>query len=381
MKALLLCQNLNVGGAEELVLGASTHLRAVGVNAGVVAITQRGPIAEEIARAGVPVHDAPGQPGPRDTVAFIRLVRLLRREAPDVVHTYLLNANLYGRLAALAAGVPVVLASEQNVYADKSRRHVVIERLLAPATYRVVACCRAVGDSYQRQVGVDPDKIAVVYNGVRFGPAPGPENRAPALTRLSLDPGMLVLGTLGRLTEQKGQVVLLQALARLAPRFPRLHLMIAGQGPLRGTLEAVAARLGVGDRVHFVGMRRDRATLYAATDLFILPSRWEGLSLALIEAMGAGRPIVATAVGGNPEVITHGQTGLLVPPDGPAGLADGIESLLVGTELRAALGSQAAITARARFSIERHVSEIAALYRAGLAERAGAAAAPTRVGS
>ena len=381
MKALLLCQNLNVGGAEELVLGASAHLGAVGVDAGVGAVSRRGPVAEEIARAGLPVHLAPGQPGPRDPAAFVRLVRLLRREAPDVVHTYLLNANLYGRLAAIAAGVPLVLAAEQNVYRDKSRRHAAMERLLAARTFRVVACCRAVGEFYRRQVGLDPRKIAVVYNAVRFGPLPTTANRAPALARLGLDPDALVLGTLGRLAEQKGHHVLLRALARLAPMFPRLALMIAGEGPLRAELEAEAEQLGARDRVHFVGVRRDRETLYAAIDVFVLPSLWEGLSLALIEAMGAGRPIVATDVGGNPEVVEDGRTGLIVPPNEPASLADALASLLADADRRVALGSRASGVARTRFSIERHVGEVAALYHQGLAERARAGAAITRVGS
>ena len=145
MKALFLCQNLGVGGAEELILGASSALPAVGVETGVVALTRRGPIADEIEAAGVPVHLVAGEPGPRDPAAFVRLVRLLQREQPDVVHTFLIVAGIYGRLAAFAAGVPLVLAAEQNVYARKPKRHALIERALAARTYRVVACCEVVG--------------------------------------------------------------------------------------------------------------------------------------------------------------------------------------------------------------------------------------------
>jgi glycosyltransferase involved in cell wall biosynthesis len=379
MKALLLCQNLGVGGAEELVLGASTGLPSEGVETGVVAITRRGPIAEEIARAGVRVHLARGQPGPRDPAAFLRLVRLLRDERPDVVHTYLLNAGLYGRLAAIAAGVPVILAAEQNVYRRKKRRHAILERLLAARTFRVVACCRTVGDFYRRQTGVPADKIAVVYNAARFGPEPSPADREPARRALGLPPEAIVLGTLGRLTEQKGQAVLLRAVADLAPRFPELVLFLAGDGPLRAELEAFAERLGVGSRVRFLGVRRDRAALYAAMDAFVLPSLWEGLSLSLVEAMGAGRPVVATTVGGNPEVVEQGRTGLLVPPEEPAALAAAIVELLRDRQLAAEIGRAAAREARARFSIEEHVARIAALYREGLGR--AATAPPASVGT
>ena len=146
-------------------------------------------------------------------------------------------------------------------------------------------------------------------------------------------------------------------------------LLVAGAGPLREDLEAEAARLGLADRVRFLGVRRDRATLYAAMDLFVLPSRWEGLSLALVEAMGAGRAVVATDVGGNPEVVQHGRTGLLVPPGDAGALADAIGKVARDRELRASLGDAAAADARSRFSIEQHVAQLSALYRRGLAER------------
>jgi glycosyltransferase involved in cell wall biosynthesis len=178
-----------------------------------------------------------------------------------------------------------------------------------------------------------------------------------------------VVGTLGRLTEQKGHRTLLQAVASLVRNVPNLVLLLAGAGPLRAELESEAARLGLADHVRFLGMRRDRATLYAAMDIFVLPSRWEGLSLALVEAMGAGRAIVATEVGGNPEVVRHRQTGLLVPPVDAGALSDALLTLATDRQLRASLGDAAAADARMRFSIERHVTELAALYRQGLGER------------
>jgi glycosyltransferase involved in cell wall biosynthesis len=368
---MFICQNLNVGGAEELILGASTAVPAVGVQAEVVALGRRGPVADEIEAAGVPVHLVPGQPGPRDPASFMRLVRLLRREQPDVVHTFLIVAGIYGRLAAFAAGVPLVLAAEQNVYARKPRRHALMERALASRTFRIVACCEVVGRYYQQQVGVPRSKIAVIYNAVRFGRLPLPTDAETARFALRLPPESVVLGTLGRLTEQKGQRTLLRALASLVREIPQLVLFLAGTGPLQAALEAEAARLGLADHVRFLGVRRDRATLYAAMDVFVLPSRWEGLSLALVEAMGTGRAVVATNVGGNPEVVTHGETGLLVPADEVEALAEAIRGLARDKERREALGAAAAETARRRFSIEQHAADLAALYRLGLAERTG----------
>jgi glycosyltransferase involved in cell wall biosynthesis len=358
-----------VGGAEELILGAGTALPAVGVESGVVALTRKGPIADEIAAAGVPLHLVTGQPGPRDPAAYVRLVRLLQRERPDVVHTFLIAASIYGRLAAFAAGVPLVLAAEQNVYRRKPRRHALLERALAARTYRVVACCEVVGRFYQQQVGVPASKVAVIYNAVRFGRRPDAADAIAARAALGLPPDALVLGTLGRLTEQKGHRVLLRALAEVAQTVPSVMLLLAGTGALRDDLGAEAARLGLAGRVRFLGLRRDRETLYAAMDTFVLPSHWEGLSLALVEAMGAGRAVVATSVGGNPEVVSDGRTGLLVPPDDHQALADALIQVGIDRELRGALGEAAAADARSRFSIEQHVAQLAALYRQGLAER------------
>jgi glycosyltransferase involved in cell wall biosynthesis len=360
---MFVCQNLNVGGAEELILGASTTLPAHGVQAEVVALGRRGPVADEIEAAGVPVHLIPGQPGPRDPAAFARLVRLLRREQPDVVHTFLIVAGIYGRLAAFAAGVPLVLAAEQNVYARKPRRHALMERALATRTYRVVACCEVVGRYYQRQVGVPRSKIAVLYNAVRFGRLPLPTDAETARFALRLPPESVVLGTLGRLTEQKGQRTLLLALASLVREIPNLVLFLAGAGPLQAALEAEAARLGLADHVRFLGVRRDRATLYAAMDVFVLPSRDEGYGIVFLEAMAMGVPVVGTRVIGSMEAVEDGVTGLLVPyADAPA-LARAVSRIFTDPELGRCLRGAAAERVRHRFSRERSVSQIEALYR------------------
>ncbi|MFN8522547.1 MAG: glycosyltransferase [Chloroflexota bacterium] len=370
MKALLICQRLGVGGAEELVLGASTHLHQVGVTAEVVALTDRGAVATEIEAAGVPLHLVTGKPGPRDPRAFARLVRLIRDRRPDVVHTYLLAACIYGRLAAMIARVPVIVASEQNVYRQKARRHAIMERALAVGTHRIIACCDTVARHYHEQTGVSSQQIATVYNAVRFPASPGQAARRAARGSLGISPDSFVIGTLGRLTEQKGHDILVDAMAR-GPLQGDAVAIIAGDGPLRSTLERRAADAGVKERTRFLGIRRDRDVLYAAMDAFVLPSRWEGLSLALVEAAGSGLPIVATTVGGNAEVVTDGSTGLLVPADDAEALARSLGRVRADRDLAGALGDRAAQDARPRFSIERHVQLTRDIYAQGLAARHG----------
>lgn len=361
LKILYLAQHLTMGGAEELLRGVAPGLSRERFEVVVGCLTREGIIARELRGAGVRVVGLPGEPGPRDPLALLRLLRFIRAEQPDIVHTFLLNAGLYGRLAAWLAGVPAIYHSEQNIYVRRSRRHLALERFLAGRTTRLVACCRAVAEFYAAQVGIDPERLEVIYNAVDFAAVEPRPDRAAARAELGLSPDDRVLGCLGRLAEQKGHAVLLAALAKLGD--PSVKLVLAGQGPLRATLEAQAERLGLGERVCFLGVRRDRDVLYAAMDVFVLPSRWEGLSLALVEAAGLGLPIVATEVGGNAEVVGGEPGAWLVQPEDPLALAAALREAI---ELAHTGGRVDRPAVRQRFSLSRHLALLEASYRGAL---------------
>jgi glycosyltransferase involved in cell wall biosynthesis len=368
LKVLYLVQHLTMGGAEELLRGIATGLPPERFEVVVGCFTREGIIARELREAGIRVELLPGEPGPRDPNAFWRLLLFVRAERPDVVHTFLLNAGLYGRLAAWLARVPAIYHAEQNVYADRSRRHLAFERFLAPRTTRVVACCRAVADFYASQVGVGRERLEVIYNAVDFAAVAPRPDRERARAELGFGPDDLVLGCLGRLTEQKGHDVLLEAIARFQPRAQRgrLRLLLAGQGPWQARLGEQAAALGLVDQVQLLGIRRDRDTLYAAMDVFVLPSRWEGLSLALAEAAGVGLAVVATDVGGNAEVI-DGQPGAwLVPPEDPDALASALSAATaVASHVRCFHRPEV----RERFSLETHLRQLEESYLGALTQK------------
>jgi glycosyltransferase involved in cell wall biosynthesis len=366
LKVLFLAQNLTTGGAEELLLLLATHLPAERFEIVVGCLSHEGIIAHELRQAGVRVELMAGEPGPRDPRAFWRLVRFIRLVRPDVVHTFLLNAGLYGRLAAWLAGVPTIYHAEQNIYERKPRRHLLLERFLGARTTRVIACCHAVGDFYQRQVGLDSRRLEVIYNSVDFASLEPRTERPAARAELGYEPKHIVLGCVGRLTEQKAQDVLLNALARLIERLPELRLFMAGEGRSRASLERQVSSLGLGDRVRFLGLRRDRGTLYSAMDVFVLPSRWEGLSLALVEAAGLGLPLVATNVGGNAEVVQPGPGVWLVPPEDTSSLEQALAeaAVVVGDrpgEMQHPLFVRHAV--RERFGLDRHLGLLEASYR------------------
>lgn len=361
LKVLYLAQHLTMGGAEELLRGVATGLPTERFEVVVGCLTREGVIARELRAAGLRVVLLPGEPGLRDQAAFLRLLRFIRAERPAVVHTFLLNAGLYGRLAAWLARVPAIYHAEQNVYVQKSPRHLALERFLAARTTRVVACCRAVADFYAAQVGIAAARLEVIYNAVDFSLVEPRRDPAAARAELGLAADDLVLGTLGRLAEQKAHDVLLAALAKLAD--PSVKLILAGQGPLQAALEERAEQLGLGRRVRFLGVRRDRDVLYAAMDVFVLPSRWEGLSLALVEAAGVGLPIVATDVGGNAEVVGTERAAWLVRPDDPDGLAAALHEALGHARTTGPLERP---SVRERFSLDRHLEQLEASYRGAL---------------
>jgi glycosyltransferase involved in cell wall biosynthesis len=362
LRVLHIIASLGIGGAERLVLSAARGLPRDRFDQAICCLAERGARAAEAEAAGVPVYSIDSFPGIRHPLAFARLVRILRRVRPAIVHTHLQSANLYGRLAARLVGVPVVVSTEHNVYRDKPRRYVVVERLLARKTDAIVAVSAEVQRFLSHQLRLPPSAIRVVHNGVALEESSA-AGAAEVRARLTVGAGGIRLATVASLTPKKGHDVLLRALARLKRDGIDCAAAFAGEGGERRRLEAAIARLDLGDRVHLLGAVVNVADVLAAIDVFVLPSRVEGLPLALLEAMAAGKPVVATAVGGVPEVIEPGVNGLLVPPDDDAALAGAIATLARSPDLRARYGGAAAVTIeRGGFTEAAYLASLSNLY-------------------
>jgi glycosyltransferase involved in cell wall biosynthesis len=358
-----------VGGAEEMVLNLVRHLPADKYEPMVCAIHEAGPVGREIAAADVPFRTLGCVPGLRDPLAVAAIYRYLRDTRPDIVHTFLLTASLYGRLAAIAARVPIVIGTEVNIYEHKRRHHAIAERLLMAGTDCVIASAASVKTFYVDQIRAEPSRVEVIYNAVDFGMLRATASREMIRSRITVPATALVATVIARLTEQKGHGVLFEALAS-TPALQSLHLVVVGDGPLRASLEAQAARAGLSPRVHFLGARRDLGDLLAASDMFVLPSLWEGLPLSLVLAMGAGLPIVSTTVAGIPEVVRDGDTGLLVAPSDAPALAGALARLVTSAGERARLGAAAREFVLPRFGVDNYVSSMTALYDRLLAKEA-----------
>jgi glycosyltransferase involved in cell wall biosynthesis len=370
VRVVYMVHTLAVGGAEEMVLNLVRHLPPR-FEPMVCCINSAGPIGEEIRGTGTPVSVLGLTPGLRRPWHLAGLRRYLRYEKPAIVHTFLLTASLYGRLAAALEGVPIVIGTEVNIYERKRSHHVLAERLLMNVTDRVIVSARSVREFYVQQVHADPSKVDVIYNAVDWSmlqPAESAATRGRMRAALGLAPDAKVAGVIARLTEQKGHRFLLEALA--GPSLEDVRLLVVGDGPLRGELRAEAERLGIASRVMFLGARRDLGDLLAALDVFVMPSLWEGLPLSLILAMGAGLPVVATGVAGIPEVVTDGQTGWLVPPADSAALTRAL-AVTFGDQARAIqIGRAARQWVRPRFGVGEYVDAVTALYDRLLTQRA-----------
>jgi glycosyltransferase involved in cell wall biosynthesis len=307
----------------------------------------------------------PGLKRPWD-ISGIR--RYLREVRPQIVHTFLLTASLYGRLAAILEGVPIVIGTEVNIYERKRRHHAWAERLLMKRTNRVVVSAESVRDFYIRQVHADPAKVDVIYNAVDFAQAQPTRSRIDVRRDCGVPADGVVGGIIARLTEQKGHRFLFDAMAS-TPELADMHMLVIGGGDLQAALVRQVEDRGLSNRVHFLGPRRDLGDLLAAIDLFVMPSLWEGLPLSLVLAMGAGLPVVATRVAGIPEVVDDGRTGLLVAPADVAALGSALASLVNDGAKRERMGRDSRASVLPRFNVDGYVQSTVGLYDRLLAEQ------------
>jgi glycosyltransferase involved in cell wall biosynthesis len=362
IRVVYLAHAFAVGGAEEMVLNLVRHLPKR-FEPMVCCISEAGPIGAEIARTGTPVSVLGLTPGLRHPWHLAGIRRYLREVQPAIVHTFLLTASLYGRLAAMLEHVPIVIGTEVNIYERKRSHHILAERLLMNRTDRVIVSARSVREFYVRQIHADPAKIDVIYNAVDWStlqPAESPGTRARMRASLGLAADAKLAGVIARLTEQKGHRFLFEALAAAA--LADVHLLVVGDGDLRDALRVEAGRLGIASRVHFLGARRDLGDLLAAIDVFVMPSLWEGLPLSLILAMGAALPVVATAVAGIPEVVAPGETGWLVPPGDAPALARALTEVFGDRDRAGSIGRAAREWVRPRFGVDEYINAVAGLY-------------------
>lgn len=325
-------------------------------------------LVDELRAQGIVVHHLPKRRR-FDLRFLLAYAALLRRNRYDLVHAFSLTAELWTLVAGLLARPrPPLVASVRGLYLDQSRLFWTIKRQVLARSAAVIANARAGAAAAAQRSGLPPSKFSIIPNGMRF--APSQSAAASAALRQALGvPADRPFGLfVGRLVKEKNLPCLLEALAMMPPA-SRPWMALAGDGPLRASIEAQRDAAGLGGDMRLLGERDDIACLMQAADFLVLPSSFEGMSNVLMEAMSLGCPVLASAVGGNPELVQDDGTGLLFPDGDARALATQLHRMASDPTLRSSLAARAARHVREHYSIDRLVASTTAIYESCLPAR------------
>lgn len=381
VKLLQFVTLFEIGGTERQVMNLARGLDPSRFDVHFACLKRRGDFLATIESSGRPLATYPIQSlyPPHVLRHQVQFARDLRRDRIEVVHIYGFHPNVFAIPAARLAGTPAIVASIRDTGdhltpAQKRAQRLVCRWADAVLVNAEAIKVRLVGEGY------DPGRITVISNGISLSRPEGRSAEGGLRRELGLPPEAPLVAVLSRLNHLKGIEYFLEAAARVATRFPEVRFAIVGDGrticdglivesPYKRELEAHAVRLGLGGRVVFTGFRLDVPELLAEVAVSVLPSLSEGLSNAVLESMAAGVPVVATAVGGNPEAVQDGVSGVLVPPRDPLALARAICALLEDRQMAARLGQAGRQRVVERFSAERMVRETERFYLELLARK------------
>jgi glycosyltransferase involved in cell wall biosynthesis len=370
VKIIYIIGTLDVGGSEGQLVRLAMGLDRQRFEPLVCCLSSAGPYQSVLEAAAIPVEVI----GFRGLTIFrhpyrvasqlFRLVRFLSREQPCIVHGFLFWAYILGTYAAKAAGVPIVIASRRGLGHFKARKphYLFLERLTNAMTDVWVANSEAVRQDTARQEGVDPARIRVIPNGVDPNRFARVLDRRAVRRRLGLPEDDPLLLTVSNLIHYKGHGTLLEAVPLVTRIHQRARFLLTGDGPMRPEIERRIAGAGLAASVQLLGERSDVPDLLQAVDQLVHPSDEEGFPNSVLEGMAAGLPVVATRVGGTPELVVDGVTGILVPPRSPADLAAAVCRFLADPDLARRLGSAGRERAFREFPLGRMVERTEGLY-------------------
>jgi len=362
-RVLHIISTLDPGGAQRQVVNLANNLDRSVFDISLCCTNGAGLLAAEL-HPDVSLTVFEKRSGLDNLPIALRMFWMIRRQRFHVVHTHLFSPGLWGRMAAWAAGTPVIVATEHGITPSKAKPYVWADRVLARITDAVTAVATAVADMRLRREHVPPGKLLVIPNSIdleTYGRSVSESALDALRQQVGLSPGDRAVGVVARLTPIKGLSHFLEAASLVLARMDNVVFILVGDGPLRPSLEKQAADLGIQRQVRFLGSRTDVPLLLQVLDVAVLTSLSEACPLALLEYMAAGRAIVATRVGGVPEILDDGKTGYLVPAADPVALAERIRALLQDGAEKQRLATNARDRAQA-FAAERIACLYASLY-------------------
>lgn len=361
IRVMHLIHQLGAGGAENGIVNLANHIDQERFQMAVCAFVRGGVLTRRLDKGRIALFEAEKSPG-NDLGLPVALVRLFRQWKPDIVHTHAWGTLCEGVAAARIAGVPSVVHGEHGTI-QRRRRNLLVQRTFWRLTDRVLSVSSHHASELASVVGFPESRITVLPNGVdnrRFHGAR--RGRQSVRDSMGFGGDDIAVGTVGRLVPVKNQRLLIDAFSRLPGPPSRRKLVVVGDGPLENALRAHAENAGCADRVRFPGRRSDIPEVMAAMDIFALPSLSEGMSNTILEAMSSRLPVIATAVGGNPELVVDGVTGMLVPTDDADAMARALAVLVQDAAKRKAMGDKGRERVLREFSLDAMVRNYQALY-------------------
>lgn len=363
IRLLQFLNNFHIGGTERQVVNLVSGLDRSRFDVEMGCFEMCGEFLDEIRPRDIPIKEFRINRlyNPRSMAARLELARHVRSARVDVVHSYGFYSNVFAVPAARLAGVPVVIASIRDTGETLSG----VQKRVQQFFCRMAGCILANADGVRNWLidqGYPAERIQVIRNGIELPPYRGRAIDAGLREELGFAPGTPLVAVLSRLNAMKGVEYFLEAASKVSVLFPKVRYLVVGDGEYRKELERYTGRLGMSDRVVFTGFRGDTHNVLSQVNISVLPSLSEGLSNSLLESMAAGTPVIATRVGGTPEAVEDGNTGLLVRPRDADALGRGMCLLLRNEQLAASFGEAARRRVAAMFSIEKMVRHTESLY-------------------
>lgn len=370
LRILMVNSTLHIGGAEQVAADLCRRLDRSRFEVTACYLKENGTVGQQMLDAGVDLVPIPGWRAGRDYFTALKLRRLVRERRIQLLHSHDIHSFMDAAACRLTTpGLRHVHTFHFGNYPHREPRYARIERALWRVPDTLVAVGHEQCATIRNLYGIPTERMRVIWNGTE---APTPQVAPEVLAQLPQD-GTPIIGSISTLIPQKGLPDLLQAAALLRQRGHRFMLMLAGEGKLRGTLEAQIQQLDLQDCVRLLGwVSAASSRALPACDIFVQSSHWEAMSVVVLEAMAAGRPMVITSVGENARVVEHGHSGLVVPPRDPQALADGLEQLLRSPELAAKLGTAAQQRFASLFTVQQMIRNHESLYAELIRGRAAA---------
>ncbi len=333
---------LAIGGLENGLINLINHIQKDKYRHVIICLTESSEFSDRIIRDDITIYELKKSEG-KDVGLYLRLWKLLRKIRPDIVHSRNLS-TIEASLVAALAGVPIRIHSEhgRDIFEldGKHRRYIQLRRFFAPFIHQYIALSKDLQNWLVNEVKINRKKVVQLYNGVdteRFHTAGDEKATRHHMPLGFADSDTIVIGTVGRLEVVKDQLTLVKAFIELQYSEPDIHvqlrLVLFGDGSLRPKIESMVYEAGIQDQIWLAGSREDVPKILHELDIFVLPSLNEGISNTILEAMASGLPVVATKVGGNPELVQEGVTGTLVSADDPKAMAEVLRSYVVNPKL------------------------------------------------